>query len=163
MKKVLLLMAIVLFTATSGHAQAAKSVFLELGGPGLASINFDTRFTNKQDGIGARVGIGGFSFNYNLGTSGRSSVVFIPLGLNYLLGKNTANFFELGAGYTQVITSNRTSSGSENFRSSFGHLNFGYRYQPKESGVTFRVAINPVFGNFGFIPTYGGVSVGYKF
>ncbi|HWR33277.1 MAG TPA: hypothetical protein VN451_07125, partial [Chitinophagaceae bacterium] len=41
----------------------AQSVFFELGGPGLASFNFDSRFSSKQDGIGGRIGVGGFSID----------------------------------------------------------------------------------------------------
>jgi len=35
--------------------------------------------------------------------------------------------------------------------------------QPQNGGFTFRAFINPIFGEFGFIPYYGGVSFGYKF
>ena len=41
-------------------AQAAKSMYFELGGPGIASFNFDFRFGKRQDGLGGRVGFGGF-------------------------------------------------------------------------------------------------------
>jgi hypothetical protein len=35
--------------------------------------------------------------------------------------------------------------------------------QPRSGGFTFRAFINPIFGSFGFVPYYGGVSFGYKF
>jgi hypothetical protein len=148
-----------LFFYHNTNAQAAKSVYFELGGPGLASFNFDTRFANKEDGLGGRVGVGGFSLRIDGETEG---VVFIPLGLNYLLGKDGKNYFEIGAGVTPVIVSG-TSGGDGNFTSTFGHLNFGYRLQPQRGGFTFRAFITPIFGGFGFIPYYGGVSFGYKF
>jgi hypothetical protein len=166
MKKTLFLSIALIVLSCGGYSQAAKSVYFELGGPGLASFNFDTRFTKKEDGIGGRVGIGGFSLrydNFNGGTD-RTTVIFVPLGLNYLIGKNTKNYFELGAGVTPVFASNKSNDyGNGNFSSTFGHINFGYRLQPKEEGFTFRAFISPVFGEFGFLPYYGGVSFGYKF
>ena len=139
------------------HGQSAKSVFFELGGPGLASFNFDTRFSKREDGFGGRIGFGGFSIKSDGDNAG---VIFIPIGLNYLLGRDNRNYFELGAGVTPVFASD---GGDGNFSSTFGHLNFGYRLQPQDGGFTFRAFITPVFASFGFIPYYGGVSFGYKF
>jgi hypothetical protein len=162
MKK-LLIITFLTVSVNSLMAQA-KSVFFELGGPGLASINFDTRFTKNENGIGGRAGIGGFSLRFGDGSGNVSStVIFVPLGVNYLIGKDTKNYFELGAGVTPVFTNAKADGESENFSSTFGHINFGYRLQPQNSGFTFRAFITPVFGEFGFFPYYGGVSFGYKF
>ena len=158
MKKWILFL--VLLPAGVFHAQAqqkaAKSIYFELGGPGLASFNFDTRFGPRENGLGGRIGFGGLSL-------GGSSAVFIPIGLNYLIGKETKNYFELGAGITPIIASGDFTESGNTFSSTFGHINFGYRYQPPTSGFTFRAFITPVFGSFGFFPYYGGVSFGYKF
>lgn len=159
MKHKLLFLSILFLSAVStvsAQKTAAKSMYFELGGPGLASINFDTRFSARQDGLGGRVGVGGFSID-------GSSIVFIPVGLNYLIGKETKNYFELGAGITPIIVSGDFTDDGKTFTSTFGHLNFGYRYQPQTSGFTFRAFITPIFGEFGFLPYYGGVSFGYKF
>ncbi len=157
---------LLLLTISQLVAAQAKSVYFELGGPGLASFNFDSRFTKKEDGIGGRIGFGGFSLSVTDFEGGRtrSTVVFVPIGLNYLIGKNTTNYFEVGGGVTPVITNSSSSSGEDgNFTTTFGHLNFGYRLQPAKSGFTFRAFVTPVFGKFGFLPYYGGVSFGYKF
>ena len=138
----------------SSKGQAAMSGYVELGGPGLASFNFDTRFAPKEDGLGGRVGIGGFSIS-------GESIIFVPVGLNYLLGKDTKNYFEIGGGVTPVFAS--SSVDDDNFSTTFGHILFGYRMQPKEGGFLFRAFISPVFGSGFFIPYYGGVSFGYKF
>jgi len=137
-------------------ANAQQSVYVELGGPGLASFNFDTRFGPKVDGFGGRIGFGGFSIDGD-------GAIFIPVGLNYLLGKDQKNYFELGAGVTPVFISSSSSSGGDNFSSTFGHLLFGYRMQPPGGGFTFRAFVSPIFGDFGFLPYYGGVSFGYAF
>ena len=152
MRKILL--ASILFATISlgASAQGAKSVYFELGGPGLASFNFDTRFGPKEDGFGGRIGVGGFKLD-------EVGVLFIPIGVNYLLGKDGRNYFELGGGVTPVLGDD--SEG--NFSSTFGWINFGYRMQPAAGGFTFRAFITPVFGDGFFIPYYGGVSFGYKF
>ena len=58
MRKICLIIS--LFFAFDTYAQqAAKAVYVELGGAGLASVNYDTRLMKKEDGIGFRVGLGG--------------------------------------------------------------------------------------------------------
>ena len=142
----------------AGVTSPAKAVFFEIGGPGLASINYDMRFTKSESGIGGRVGFGGFSIG--TGTD-RATLIFIPLGLNYLLGKDSKHYFELGGGVTIVNT--KEGFTNSDFSSTFGHLNFGYRLQPRQGGFFFRAAINPVFGKGFFIPYYAGLAFGYKF
>lgn len=154
----LLILLITISVGLLSEAQSAKSINFELGGPGLASFNFDTRFGPKEDGIGGRIGIGGFSLR---GDGENVTVLFVPIGVNYLIGKDERNYFELGVGVTPVIAS--TSFDSDNFSTTFGHVLFGYRMQPKDGGFTFRAFVSPVFGEFGFIPYFGGVSFGYKF
>ena len=62
MKKFFILSVLVLLLSNLAKSQSV--VFFELGGPGLASFNFDTRFTGRNDGIGGRIGVGGFSIRY---------------------------------------------------------------------------------------------------
>jgi hypothetical protein len=157
MRKLVAIIAI-LFSTTLIAQSPAKVIHVELGGPGLASLNYDMRFKGET-GLGFRAGLGGFS----LGTSSdKASVVLIPLGLNYVLGKGEKNYFELGAGVTPVISKSTVNSSSKTFRSTFSHLNIGYRVQPADGGFFFRVAVNPIFGKGFFWPIYGGVSFGYK-
>ena len=156
MKRIVIAILTLFVFAGSAHSQAAKSIYFELGGPGLASINFDTRFSSKEDGLGGRIGVGGFSID---GTG----VVFVPISINYLLGKDGKNYFEIGGGITPTFVSDNTTNDDDNFTSTFGHLNFGYRLQPANGGFTFRAFITPLFGGWGFFPYWGGVSFGYKF
>jgi hypothetical protein len=152
------LLCSLLFGATydAGAQHAAKSVFVEIGGPGLTSLNFDSRFSKKEDGVGGRIGVGYFNiFGERL--------LLLPLGVNYLLGKDQRNYFEVGGGVTVVSYKSEFIDDDSRFTGTFGHLNFGYRYQPKGGGFTFRAAINPVFTKDGFVPYYGGVSFGYAF
>lgn len=170
MNKHLLLAALCLATATFSKAQtAAKSVFAELGGPGLASINYDTRFTKKNGGIGGRIGVGGFSVD-------GEGIIAVPAAVNYLISKDNKHFFEVGAGFTYInyvgedgyyyyngTTTVYYEYERGNFESSFGHISLGYRLQPPKGGFQFRAAITPVFGKDFFFPFYPSVSFGYKF
>ncbi len=155
-----LVISLFFLSVTATGQTAAKSIYFELGGPGLASMNYDMRLQKKEDGIGFRVGIGGFKVD-------GQSALFVPLGLTYLLGKDQKNYFEVGAGATIVsITDSYKdgySSSSDNFSTTFGHMYFGYRLQPKNGGFLFRAGITPIFNKDGFIPYYAGISFGYKF
>lgn len=155
-KTILFLSAFFLFHSLT-YAQAAKSVYVELGGPGLASFNYDMRFTNREDGIGGRIGIGGFKID-------NVTAVFIPASVTYLIGKNNRDYFELGAGATYVnVNDSYGNSNDDPFRRTFGHLIFGYRLQPAKEGFLFRASIVPIFGKGFFVPYYAGVAFGYKF
>lgn len=160
MKKILTLAFLMLAVAGNSFAQAPQ-LYAELGGPSVAGLNFDTRFSKKENGIGGRIGFGGFLID-------GSGLLFVPVGINYLVGKpETKNFFELGVNLTYVSA---TENGNEadkdnNLADTWGSLTFGYRHQPQGQGVTFRVSVNPFFAfkNNVLWPLYGGVSVGYKF
>ncbi len=156
------LLSVILAALIAGTASAqAPQLYAELGGPSVAGINFDTRFTKKENGIGGRIGFGGFSLD-------GSGVIFVPVGVNYLIGKPEAkNFFELGVNLTYVsaLDNGQEADPDNNLADTWGSLTFGYRYQPVGQGVTFRASVNPVFAfkNGVVWPFYGGVSVGYKF
>jgi len=153
MKKIIFVFTLAMAAFHFVTAQSAQSVYFEIGGPGIASFNYDTRFSGKEGGIGGRIGIGGYSVD-------GEGVVFLPVGINYLLGKDTRHYFEIGAGATPIFG---TSDNDGVFSELFGHLLFGYRLQPLNGGFTFRAFICPIFGNGDFIPYYAGLSFGYKF
>ena len=160
MKKLLSIIFVLLFAAGSASSQAPQ-VYAELGGPSVVGINFDTRFAKKDNGIGGRIGLGGFSLD---GTG----ILFVPAGINYLFGKEgTKNFFELGVNVTYVsaLDNGREADPDNDLADTWSSLTFGYRYQPVGQGVTFRASVNPFFAfkNGVVWPLYGGVSVGYKF
>ena len=156
MKKiiVILFVSLALLNVTYGQT-AAKAAYVEIGGPGLLSANFDMRFTNKENGIGFRVGVGAFSIS-------GISVFTVPLGLNYLIGKKN-NFFEIGAGYTYMNANATLKSKSKNFNTSFGNATIGYRYAPAKGGFFFKAELTPIFGSGFTIPYFGGLGFGYKF
>lgn len=138
----------------------AKAVYFELGGPGLASFNFDMRFANGEKGFGARGGIGGFSLG---DADNRATAIFVPVAINYILSNDEKNYLEIGAGTTAVMLRAGDSRKENRFNSNFNHIDIAYRLQPKNGGFFFRAAFTPVFNKHFFWPYYGGVSLGYKF
>jgi len=142
--------------------QKPKTVFLEVGGPGLAlTLNYDTRFGDKRDKWGFRVGAG----YYNTGANWVASA---PVQLNYLLGlgqEGTSSFLEFGAG-TTFVRSQGSANGSffefDNVTGFIGTGTIGYRFQQDNGGMNFRIAFVPILYDDGFIAE-GGFSIGYTF
>ena len=151
--------SIALFLISTSYAQKetiGKAVYVEAGGAGLLSINYDMRVTNSQGGLGFRAGFGGWSLK-------NSKAVFVPLGLNWITSKNKKDYFEAGAGGTIVSNSNTSAERTSPFYKSFGWLNLGYRRQPAEGGLFWRATLVPIFGSGYFWPYWVGGSVGYTF
>jgi hypothetical protein len=134
----------------------AKVVFVEAGGPGLLSVNYDMRFTKSKSGFGGRVGVGGWSLK-------ESKLVFVPVGVNYITSKNNLDYFEAGVGYSFVSNSNTKPGDTGPFKKSFGFVNLGYRKQPADGGWFYKVALVPVFGDGFFWPYWVGAGIGYTF
>ena len=147
--------------ATFEPGKRAQSAFVELLGPGISySFNYDTRFQDTRNGLGARGGIGYFSVDHN-------SMLSIPIMLNYLLGKD-GKYFEMGLGATYISFNSQESAESNQIlfiedSGVIGTSVFGYRRQPIDGGFTFRAGISPVFGRGNFIPYFGYISFGYSF
>lgn len=148
-------------------ATRPRSVYIEVGGPGLAlTANYDTRFGDQPDKWGFRVGAG----YYNTGANWIAS---IPLQINYLyaLSKNggskfaQSSFLELGFGTTFIRSQGSTNGTSFEFDDDTGFFataTIGYRYQQDDGGINFRIGFVPTVSAYGFIPI-GGLSVGYTF
>ena len=139
-----------------------QAVFFEVLGTGVGySVNYDTRFQKTEDGLGGRAGVSYFKSN-GLG------VFSLPVGLNYLLGKN-GNYFEVGAGATFLsVKEDENKHGEFLFiggeeSTVVGTLVFGYRRQPVEGGFTFRAGVSPIIGGGDFIPWWPHVGFGYAF
>lgn len=145
----------------SGDGARAQNVFIELGGQGiLLTANYDTRFGNRRDGLGGRVGIGYIAADGDNATT-------IPVSLNYLLGKGN-KFFEIGLGATVISSKIDFSffgddSEAEQSSNVIGTMSFAYRVQPVDSGFSFRAGITPIFNSDFFLPYFGGISLGYTF
>ena len=139
--------------ATGGSAQ---SVYGEIGGSGLFfSGNYDFMFKG-QKGLGARVGFGFF------GISGASAFTF-PVGLNYLIGNTSPNYFQIAFSATYVTGSIEIGSGTAKGGGMIYVPSIGYRYAPKDKGVTGQIYVGPlIIGGLAIFP-FGGIGFGYKF
>ncbi len=141
-------------TDSNQRNRPQQAIYVEGGAQGiLLTFNYDTRFTNATDGIGGRVGVGHFAVE-------DFSATTIPVGINYLLGKN-GKYFELGIGATFGNVSFLGEDVDE-FNTT-GTMAFGLRLQPEDSGFNFRAVITPIFGDGYFWPYFGGISLGYTF
>jgi len=146
-------------TSAADFSQAkAKSYYLQIGGAGLAiSANYDTRFNEERNGWGYTVGIGGFSAEGN-------SVITVPFQVNYLIGEH-ASMLQVGGGATFLHSTGNNTGKTWSFDKITGFVatgSLGYRYQPEQKGISFKVEFVPIMYNEGIIPA-GGISIGYTF
>lgn len=147
--------------AQENTRERGRGVFVELFGNGLGySFNYDQRFDKRFDGLGFKAGLSYFAIDGN-------SVATLPVGLNYLLGKN-GKYFEMGAGATFLRAEDSTNAFAVGDSRSVGtgtvgHMIFGYRREPEEGGFLFRASMTPLFGQGTFFPFWFGISLGYAF
>ena len=153
-----------LFSQITTTHYPARIIYAEFGGPGLLSLNYDSRLKSlKYEGLGFNIGFGRFKTSSFLS---EASTYTFPLGLNYLFNQKSKNKFEIGIGFTSILTNTyKTLSITTNHTNSnnFGYLTFGYRLLPIKRGLVFRATLNPIFNFNNFYPIYGGLSLGYKF
>lgn len=143
------------------NMRAVKNIYLELGGPGFISFNYDQRFKGEK-GFGIRGGIGMFPVSSK--GAGSHLIASFPVALNYLAGSK-GNYAEFGAGVTAVNLSDPNLNYSFDVTSAnaIGHLLVGYRYQPVKKGFAFRIFLSPVFIQKNVYFGYGGLSLGVTF
>jgi len=144
---------------TTDYSQIkAKSYYLQIGGAGLAiSANYDSRFNAERNGWGYTVGIGGFSSEGN-------SVITVPFQINYLIGEHSS-MLQVGGGATFLRSTGNNTGKTWSFDRITGFVatgSFGYRYQPEQKGISFKVEFVPILYDEGIIPA-GGISIGYTF
>ena len=140
----------------TGTSASASQIYFEAGGSGVVyTLNFDTRLTRSENGIGLRIGAGGAGDN-------GSSYFAIPANINYLLGEN-GKYLELGGGITYFHFNDDFFFDDETESGVLGNAIIAFRSQPfGKKGLTWRIAFTPFIGGGGFYP-WGGASIGYRF
>lgn len=135
--------------------QRAQCVFGELGGNGIIfSANYDLRFAKKQNGFGARAGLGFVASIFGGGLT-------VPIGLNYLAGKKS-HYLEAGLGATIVTLESFSLFGEDVNTTVVAFVpGVGYRYQPLQNGFTGRIFVSPFISDGSVF--WAGISAGYKF
>lgn len=155
---------ILLLTSVPASAQSANdadghfslnAVYVEaLGVGGFYSLNYERRISEI---ISLR---GGFT--------AWNGLVGFPLMVNGLLGQD-GDYFEIGVGlvpgYTPIsLLSSRSfiirGTGNEVV---YGTATLGYRYQPHDGGLLFRISFTPIFERHNTFMSWGGISAGYAF
>jgi len=170
MKSLLILFITSLMIPGRGLAQRNKSVFLEVCGNGVGfSVNYDARFTKLEKGLGFRAGIGvvpGMRLGGNDDPVGFSwpTILSIPVGLNYLLGK-APNYFEGGIGVTYLYGKGNFSffflEGEATLSTFMFIPSAGYRFAYAGKSFQGRVFISPYIGS-NDISLFAGLSAGFK-
>jgi len=154
----------ILFLIISFGVVAQKrqnAIFIEVKGTGAnLTLNYDTRFTAKTNGLGARAGFGYFGDKYD-------NVINIPFEINYLIGKEK-HFFETGVG---AVWGNYNEKSDD--QKGIGNLyitklngwafatDIGYRYQ-QYNRLLLRLNFTPLFTKQKIYPL-AGISIGYSF
>src|SRR5690606_22974868 len=137
-----------------GNLARAQLLDLELLGLGVTySLNYDTRFTESDKGIGGRIGV-----SYFQGADVR--VFALPLIMNYLAGKE-GHYLELGAGGTFVSSSYQSDvcgCVTPEFlilgcydNQVIGKSSLGYRRHPIDGRFSFRLRLLPVISKDRFV------------
>ena len=132
-----------------------QNVFVELGGQGLfLTANYDTRFSQQRNGLGARIGIGvGPSLDYGIFTKegdAEPTPILFPFSFNYLVGNGEKHFLEVGLGATLATGDIIESAGT---------MSLSYRFRSGDKGVGFRAGFTPTYTVNG-LSGWGGLSFG---
>jgi hypothetical protein len=116
-------------------------IFLELGGHGLASINYEKYLTKH---VGVRVGVG----------------LCFPLLLNYYIGNE--RLLELGVGLMYSPIALKPFVLKE--KTVLLGCTIGHKFQPNRGGLSLRYSFTPMFNpsNGKFVPMFG-LSAGFAF
>lgn len=147
---------------------ALNDIFFEALGSGLLySLNYE-RIIDKWN-IGLRAGASYFTYavsSYN--RSGNLTLVSFPVLASYYYGFWRGHHLQFGLGATLLYTGVATDSLGTSFdaeRSGVGvaaSAVIGYRYMPRDGGVSFGIGFTPLVRASKFLP-WGGANVGYAF
>jgi hypothetical protein len=162
-----------IYCQTRCTSKAFQIQFEVLGLGIFSSLNIDSRFTNKENGIGYRIGIGITPLGFLKHSCNTGSLNSFPLALNYLMGKSK-NLLEVGGGSvlsfmsgTKVYCIDSTNMEKSFFSeetTNYWFMSLGYRFQDvHKKGLSYRVFISPLFQNDFSTKFWGGASIGYRF
>ncbi len=178
MKKFLLFILPIIISSKVAYAQHLKvkhAFYAEAIGNGKSySLNYEHRIYNStQAYLFLRAGIS--PTKYKNVTNPYHSPKF-PMELNLVMRSVNEHMIECGIGVTPYLSKEKrintngssTATGPSELNKYYV-LRFGYRYQPTESGMVFRIAITPLFADEDdthvsstILPLYG-ISLGYTF
>jgi len=178
LKKLLLLLFPIIISSKVARAQHLKvkhAFYAEAIGNGKSySLNYERRLYNStQVYLFLRAGIS--PTKYKNVTNPYHAPKF-PIELNVVMRSVYEHMVECGIGVTPYMSRDKTenTNGTSTATGSYELnryyvLRCGYRYQPTESGIVFRIAITPLLADEDdthisnkILPLYG-ISLGYTF
>ena len=153
--------------SAASERTAPNVVFAEALGSGLLySVNYERLIDTWN--IGLRGGVSYFTYAVSsYGASGNLTLVTFPLLASYYFGWRS-HHLQLGLGATILYTKVATDSEGTKFdaeRSGPGIAAtgvVGYRFIPRDGGVSFGLGFTPLVRTSRFLP-WGGANVGYAF
>jgi len=154
-------------SSPSAARTAPNVVFAEALGVGLLySVNYE-RIIDEWN-VGLRGGVSYFTYAVSsYGASGNLTLVTLPLVASYYFGWRS-HHLQLGLGATLLYTEVATDSQGTKFDGERSGLGIaatgvvGYRFIPRDGGLSFGVAFTPLVRTSRFLP-WGGANVGYAF
>lgn len=146
---------------------AENVIFAEFFGSGLLySVNYERLIPSWN--VGLRAGASYFTYAVSsYGKSGNLTLVSFPLVASYYVGWRRHNL-QLGLGTTMLYTGVSSDSLGTKFESARSGLGFaasavlGYRYIPRDGGISFGAGFTPLLRAGSFLP-WGGANIGYAF
>jgi hypothetical protein len=153
--------------ALEAERSAPNVLFAEAFGSGLLySVNYERLVPSWN--IGLRAGASYFTYAVSsYGASGNLTLVSFPLLASYYVAFRNHNL-QLGLGATVLYTGVSSDSLGTKFESDRSGLGLaataviGYRYMPRDGGISFGVGFTPLLRTSRFLP-WGGANVGYAF
>lgn len=139
-----------LMLSVSGQlmSQSNKLVTAEIGGEGgLYSLNYDSRLSSGNNGLGYRIGLSFYE-----------DVLVIPVQLNHLIGNN-GKYVEVGGGVSLITGVIDFGNGTEGLKA-IPTISLKYRSQPVDGGFSWSIGI---LSATSILPVWGVVGLGYAF
>jgi len=158
--KALIITFLSLCGLTTAYGETANnSIYLELGGNAAAySVNYERNFEREW---GLRMGLGAFKLDNRVEFA-------VPMMVNKYWGNSTSGYtsnhkLETGLGLVYFTADGKSRIFNDIHRNTLAATaSIGYRYLPKEKGLTFKVAFTPIVTNSYLLP-WIGFSIGTTF
>lgn len=174
MKRKLILFSLLVFVSGYLFSQVRKfsehgsEIQIEFLGPGgMFGLHFESGFVKRTNGFGYTIGLGAAPYNLEK-TCNDVGFITIPVGLNYLLGKQN-HLLEIGAGAvvkfgggTKVWCPELEDNFFENGDPSYFYSLLGYRYQPHSKRMSWRAFVSPLFQKDFPVKLWGGAGISLK-
>jgi len=165
----LLLFPVLLLSQERKFSNHGSQIHLEVLGPGgLISFHFESRFLKSKTGLGYSIGLGNTPYDVFEKSCNTGSTVSIPAGISYLVGKKD-HLLEIGLGValkfgagTKVYCPDIEDGFFISENTGYEYCLLGYRYQPQNKKLSWRIFISPLFQKDFSAKFWGGAGIGIR-